>query len=70
MNLIGSDFVPQTVKYVCNCSECGKTLSPGDTALVSIKKGKVRKRICSEECRLEFDARFWQAAALKRKRKK
>jgi len=31
--------------------------------LASVKKGKVKKAVCSEECRQEFDARVWQEFA-------
>lgn len=60
---IGSDFVPEIATRRLRCSECRKVIDNGDQCLVSIKDGKVRKRVCGENCRLEFDARFWQAAA-------
>ena len=68
MALIGSDFMPEIVSRPAHCSECGERLAVGRKALVSIRNGKVQKRVCGENCRLEFDARFWDEAAQKRKR--
>ena len=64
--MIGNDFVLKAVKFTTHCSECGKKIPANTPALVSIKKGKVRKRVCSEECRLTFDAWFWADVADKR----
>ena len=63
---IGSDFVPDTAIRLTYCSECGKRMPIGFTSLVSIRNGKVAKRVCSEECRLTFDNNFWQGVARKR----
>jgi hypothetical protein len=65
MALIGSDFqVDVIVGQPRRCSECGKELKPGDTSLISVKKGQIRKRVCGEDCRLAFDARFWNEIAI------
>ena len=61
--LIGSDFVQQAAPRLVYCSECGKKIPAGEIALVSLRKGKVQKRVCSEDCRLEFDAAFWDNVA-------
>jgi predicted nucleic acid-binding Zn ribbon protein len=60
---IGSDFVTVFARQHRRCSECSKVILKGESYLASIKDGKVKKTVCSEECRLEFDARFWQNAA-------
>lgn len=70
MTLIGSDFVPHTIKYVKHCGECGYKMQVGYRALASIRDGKVKKIVCSEECRLEFDANFWAAAAARNSKKR
>ena len=67
---IGSDFVEQKSPFKCRCSECSKIIDKGESCLVSIRKGKVQKRICGEECRLEFDARFWAHVARENRGKK
>lgn len=65
--MLGNDFVPRISPNQTRCSECRKIISKGDEELVSIKKGKIRKRICSEACRLTFDDRIWQEIANNRK---
>ena len=66
---IGSDFVLECSRpRKVWCSECGKPITQGVPALISVRGGKVQKRVCSEECRLDFDARFWQGVAMRRKR--
>lgn len=64
--MIGTDFTIQVVAYRTRCGECKRTLSPGDTSLVSIRGGKVRKRVCSETCRIAFDDHYWQGKAFTR----
>lgn len=68
MALIGNDFVVQTAPFSCRCSECSKEIDKGEECLVSIRRGRVQKRVCSEDCRLEFDSRFWDEAARNRSR--
>jgi hypothetical protein len=68
--MIGNDFISEPAPYKLRCSECAKVINPGETCLVSRKDGKVKKRICGEECRLEFDNRFWQAAARRNARRR
>jgi hypothetical protein len=63
MALIGNDFIKRPATRSCYCSECGKKIRKGEPELVSIRRGKVRKRVCSEECRLEFDSAIWQEFA-------
>lgn len=63
---IGNDFAEEITVYKCFCSECHKVIFKGSKALVSRRNGKVQKRICSEECRLTFDDRFWRIRARKR----
>lgn len=63
MSAIGSDFNPQVCKVNVRCSECNRWIGAGATALVSVRKGRVQKRVCGEECRLEFDARYWDEVA-------
>ena len=62
----GPNFVQQLCSRRCQCSECGRWLAAGDSALVSLRKGKVQKRVCGENCRLEFDARYWDERAAAR----
>ena len=57
--MLGSDFTKMTSVVRRRCSECGKGIPAGGDMLASVKKGKVKKVVCSEECRLEFDARVW-----------
>lgn len=63
MSAIGSDFITRVAMKAAKCSECGRQIPAGTRELVSIRKGKVQKRVCSEDCRLEFDARFWEQRA-------
>jgi hypothetical protein len=64
MTAIGSDFVKATAPYGFRCSECDRFIAKGLPCQVSVKDGKVKKRLCaSEDCRLEFDARVWSAFA-------
>lgn len=64
MTAIGSDFVAHIIKHPRTCSECSRWMPKGFVALASIKGGKVRKLVCCDDCRLEFDARFWDGVAL------
>jgi hypothetical protein len=66
MTLIGSDFVKATVRMCCHCSECGQIIPRGSECLESVRFGKVRKRVCSEDCRLTFDDNYWQEKARER----
>lgn len=68
--MIGNDFKPKTYEKKVYCSECDGAIFPGDIALVSEKDGKVRKIVCSENCRQEFDARFWAEAAKKNSKRR
>jgi hypothetical protein len=52
------------------CSECNERYATGDTILASIRDGKVKKLVCSERCRLEFDNNFWQGVAFKNRNQK
>ena len=67
MPLIGSDFVLVKASKPVRCSECGKHIAKGENVLESVRFGKVQKRVCSEECRLEFDDKFWQERARMRR---
>lgn len=70
MAAIGSDFVLELRRLRrVRCSECRRWLGTDESALVSRRKGVVQKRVCSEDCRLEFDARFWQRMAMRRERR-
>ena len=69
MALIGSDFVWVVQKRCTRCSECHNTIRAGEKALESIRDGKCKKRVCSETCRLDFDANFWLNAALRNHRR-
>lgn len=66
MTLIGSDFVKVNASRPCHCSECGHHIAAGAQCLESIRSGKVRKRVCSEDCRLTFDDNYWQEKARER----
>ena len=66
---IGSDFIWAAVNHMTRCSECEEKIPAGTMALVSIRNEKVQKRVCSEDCRLEFDSRFWQGRARERRLK-
>ncbi len=55
-------------KYARTCSECKRTIGVGEKVLVSTyqsKYGENYKYVCSEDCRLSFDNRFWQSRAFK-----
>ena len=66
--LIGSDFTQVVQTRKTRCSECGFNIPVGDTALESIKDGKCVKRVCGENCRMDFDDRFWSGVAARDKR--
>jgi hypothetical protein len=68
VSAIGSDFVSAKASYKGWCSECERVIEKGADCLVSLKNGKVRKRVCGEACRINFDARFWQAVARRNER--
>jgi len=65
MALIGSDFVRQISDRPRRCSQLmfGKRIKKGDVCLMSIRNGKIMKVVCSEDCRQDFDAEFWEGAA-------
>ena len=63
MALIGNDFNTIVLTHPSHCGECGKYLPKGTEMLVSIRFGKVQKRVCSEQCRIDFDDSFWQGKA-------
>ena len=69
MGAIGSDFIVRMAARRTKCSECGRNIAEGFPEMVSIRKGKVQKRVCSNECRLEFDNRYWQELAASKDRK-
>jgi hypothetical protein len=64
--MIGSDFIKAHAPRGGQCGECGASIAPGATCLESRRGGKVRKRVCSETCRLDFDHRYWQERADRR----
>ncbi len=61
--LIGSNFTTQISNGQVRCSECGERIEKGKKCLVSIQNGRVKKRVCSESCRLDFDDSYWQGKA-------
>lgn len=61
--LIGNNFTIQISNGKVRCSECGERVPKGLECLVSIQDGRVKKRVCSESCRLDFDDRYWQDRA-------
>lgn len=61
--LIGNDFVLIVQTKPTRCSECGCKILKGATALESNKFGRCMKRVCSEQCRQDFDDAYWQARA-------
>lgn len=65
MALLGSraSFTEQLAPKSYKCSECGDRFPKDSPCLVSIRNGRVTKRICGEECRLTFDDRIWQERA-------
>ena len=65
MSLIGTraDFEVEFLKRAASCSECYRTKGVGQTMLVSKRRDNVKKRVCSEECRQDFEDRFWQEKA-------
>jgi hypothetical protein len=68
MSAIGSDFQRVKQTHRTRCSECGAGIPVGEIALESIRDGKCRKRVCSNQCRIDFDDRYWQERAALRKR--
>jgi hypothetical protein len=61
---IGCDFIVEASRpRKVRCSECGCEILPTQNALISKRGGVIKKRVCTEECRLEFDARFWGQVA-------
>lgn len=65
MGLIGSrsDFAPETLWRNWTCGECWRFYERGKIVLVSRRNGRVRKIVCSEACREEFEQRFWEGKA-------
>jgi hypothetical protein len=61
--MLGSDFESVTNDRPRYCSECDKRVLKGERILVSRRNGKAMKYVCSENCRLEFDARIWDEIA-------
>lgn len=68
MGNIGNDFTEWTQTKTSRCSECNKIMPIGSKVMASIRNGRVQKKVCSDNCRLEFDARFWDEVASKRRR--
>ena len=68
--MIGSDFVEIKNPYTRRCGECGRKVRLGEPILASIKGGQVKKYVCSENCRLQFDNRFWQAVVRKKQNRR
>ena len=67
VNAVGSDFVEMVCAGTRNCSECHKKIFKGKKLLAAkTKDGTILKYVCSEDCRLEFDNRFWQERARRR----
>lgn len=66
--MIGSDFNIEQFSRAKRCSECLKKISVNTKCLVSRdRNGKNKKIVCSENCRLEFDDRYWQHRVDRRK---
>jgi hypothetical protein len=65
MPLLGSraSFVSEISKRKRKCSECGERIMLGQPFLISRRNGVVKKVLCSEKCRQDFDARYWDARA-------
>jgi hypothetical protein len=61
--LIGSDFVLVILPLLVEVCPIRRRVRH----LGAIRMGKVQKRVCSNECRLEFDNRYWQDRAQQRK---
>ena len=61
MALIGSpaSFVVAEATRDFVCMECGRRVAKGKRILVSYRGGKLRKRVCSEDCRKTFDEEYW-----------
>ena len=61
--MIGSDFAWEESERLRRCSECGTW---GYRMLVS-RRGpspkQVKKVVCSESCRTDFDDTYWQGRA-------
>lgn len=65
--LIGSraSFTNRTYPTAEICSECDKSHPAGHAWLVSIRNGRVQKRVCSEDCRFMFDHKYWRSLSIK-----
>jgi hypothetical protein len=68
--MLGNDFVEVIAARKGRCSECGGRIMVGQPILRSWKNGKTKKIVCSEKCRLDFDARVWQAIADKNEKRR
>ena len=68
MALLGSkaSFVWEIAKRKRECSECRERIMLGQPFLISRRNGVVKKILCSDKCREEFDARYWDAQATMR----
>ena len=56
-------FVSERAPHAFTCSNCLRGVSKGGSCLVSIKRGKVKLRLCGESCRVAFDDKYWQGVA-------
>ena len=69
MTLLGSrgSFTYEFSRYSTRCSECHRQIARGSPCLVSRDAaGGVRKKVCSQECREDFDAALWEGLERKR----
>jgi len=56
-------FQSEKVHYERKCSECRKVIPGGTVSFASRIGPKVLKVVCSEDCRLDFDQRYWENIA-------
>ena len=57
--------------HASRCSECHETIRKDGPCLVSRnKKGRIKKKVCSQECRETFDDKFWQGLVYAREERR
>lgn len=51
--ILQADYVRRRAR----CGECGKRMCKGEVSLLYMDGDKISKRVCSEACRLAYEAR-------------
>lgn len=68
MSLLGSrrSFVSEVSDRDRRCYQCRRDIKAGETFLASRRGGVLKLGLCGEDCRLEWDAEYWEMRAADR----